>query len=67
MRSFALLPLIAVFALAATAQNLPTKGWVPGKGFGPVFGKDDQVGALNAITDPAHVLRALQDVKTGRV
>lgn len=56
-----------VLASIAAAQELPTKGWTKGKGYGPVYGKDDQVGALNAITDPAHVLRALREVKSGKV
>lgn len=58
---------IAVLTTIAVAQDLPTKGFTKGKGYGPVYGKDDQVGALNAITDPEHVLRALKDVKTGRI
>ena len=45
----------------------PPKGWTKGKGYGWVYGKDDEVGALQAITSPASVLRALRDVKTGRV
>jgi kynurenine formamidase len=57
----------AVLTTVAVAQDLPTKGWTQGKGYGAAYGKDDQVGALNAITDPAHVLRALKDVKTGRI
>ncbi len=51
----------------ASAQDLPSKGWTKGKGYGAVYGKQDQVGALNAITDAAHVLRALRDVKQGQV
>ena len=43
------------------------KGWTKGKGYGWVYGKQDEVGALNAINSPAHVLRALKDVKTGRI
>ena len=56
-----------VLTTIAVAQDLPTKGWTKGKGYGTVYGKDDQIGALNAITDPAHVLRALKDVKTGHI
>jgi kynurenine formamidase len=61
---------ILAFVLLASfvyAQDLPVKGWTKDEGYGAVYGKEDQVGALNAITDPAHVLRALRDVKTGRV
>jgi kynurenine formamidase len=37
---------------AASAQNSPTiKGWQKGKGWGWIWGKDDEVGALNAMTD----------------
>jgi kynurenine formamidase len=63
MRFFATMSL----ACCLCAQDLPTKGWTQGKGYGPVYGKDDQVGALNAIGDAQHVLRALRDVKNGRV
>lgn len=52
-------------ALLLTAQT--PKGWQRGKGYGWVYGKDDQVGALNAVSDPASVLRALRDIKIGRV
>jgi kynurenine formamidase len=60
--------LVAVALCAAgimTAQG--PKGWQKGKGYGWVYGKDDQVGALNAIADPASVLRALREIQTGRV
>lgn len=67
MRILGLVLIASFLAAIAGAQNLPTKGWTQGKGYGPVYGKDDQVGALNAISDSAHVLRALRDVKTGRV
>jgi kynurenine formamidase len=42
------------------------KGWVQGKGWGPVWGKEDEVGALNGMT-PETVRSALQLVKQGRV
>jgi hypothetical protein len=57
----------AVLTTVAVAQDLPTKGWTKGEGYGAVYGKDDQVGALNAIINAAHVLRAPKDVKTGRI
>ena len=44
-----------VITTIVVAQDLPTRGWIKGKGYGTVYGKDDQIGALNAITDPAHV------------
>lgn len=43
------------------------KGWTRGRGYGWVWGKSDETGALNAVTGPQHVLRALGGVKTGRV
>jgi kynurenine formamidase len=42
------------------------KGWTKGKGWGPVWGKDDEVGALNAVT-PESVAAALRVAKTGKV
>jgi kynurenine formamidase len=42
------------------------KGWTPGKGWGWVWGKDDEVGALNALT-PESIKAALQLVRTGKV
>src|SRR5712692_8355158 len=63
MRNILLLSFIASCLLCAQAP----KGWTKGKGFGWVYGKQDEVGALNAITPPAAVLRALREVKTGRV
>lgn len=62
------LAMVAMAALPAPGQqsrSLP--GWTPGKGFGWVWGAEDQVGALNAVTNPAYVLRTLQSVKTGKV
>jgi kynurenine formamidase len=49
------------------AQKAPAlKGWKQGKGWGWVWGKDDEVGALNAVT-PQMVLSALSLVKQGKV
>jgi kynurenine formamidase len=60
--------LILIAALPASAQTaLPAKGWVKGKGYGWVYGARDEIGALNAINDPAHVLAALAAVKKGKV
>jgi kynurenine formamidase len=42
-----------------TRQSTPVKGWVKGKGWGPVWGPDDEVGALNAMT-PTSQLAALR-------
>jgi kynurenine formamidase len=56
---------LALFAALASAQA--PKGWTRSKGFGWVYGKDDEVGALNAISSPEFILRALRDIKKGRV
>jgi kynurenine formamidase len=42
------------------------QGWTKGKGWGWVWGKEDEVGALNAMT-PASVQAALQVARTGKV
>lgn len=42
------------------------KGWKPNKGWGWVWGKDDEVGSLNAIT-PQTVREAMGLVKRGKV
>jgi kynurenine formamidase len=44
----------------------PAPGWVKGKGYGPIWGKDDEVGALNAMT-PATIQAALKLAKDGKV
>lgn len=60
---------IALLAIAAagivSAQEL--KGWTKGKGFGWVYGKQDEVGSLNAINTPARILASLAGVKKGKV
>lgn len=52
-------------SIPLAAQTLP--GWTKGKGFGWVYGNSDEVGALNAINSPDLILRALREVKTGKV
>lgn len=47
-------------------KSVERKGWTPGKGYGWVWGKDDEVGALNTLTD-ADRLAALRLVKQGKV
>ena len=42
------------------------KGWKKGRGWGWVWGKDDEVGSLNAMT-PGSVLEAIGLVKQGKV
>jgi hypothetical protein len=53
--------ILALTALAAAPRSAEhsVKGWKQGAGWGAVWGKDDEVGALNAIT-PSSVLNALQ-------
>ncbi len=71
MRRLLLLATILLVAnLAAVpslmAQNATkTKGWVQGKGWGWVWGKTDEIGSLNAMTDASR-LEALALVKRGQ-
>jgi kynurenine formamidase len=44
----------------------PIKGWKEGVGWGWIWGADDEVGALNAMTNETR-LRALQGIREGRV
>ena len=57
-------------AAAANADPVPKegaiKGWTKGKGWGWVWGKDDEVGALNAMT-PDTIRSALRLAKEGKV
>ncbi len=58
---------LAVHAAEPAVQEPPPiKGWVKGKGWGPIWGKEDEVGALNAMT-PETIRAALQLAKTGKV
>src|SRR5438067_273101 len=36
-----------------STQAEPIRGWEKGKGWGWIWGKDDQVGALNALSNPS--------------
>ena len=65
----------AVLAAEAAARTLSrqqgadpasTRGWTKGKGWGWVWGKDDEVGALNALTNQSRAA-ALSLAKTGEV
>jgi kynurenine formamidase len=46
---------------------LAAQGWRQGKGYGWIWGGDDEVGALNAIRSPEQVLAVLKSIRTGRV
>jgi kynurenine formamidase len=48
------------------AQDARIKGWIPGNGYGWIWGGDDEVGALNALT-PASTKAALELAKEGKV
>src|SRR5215475_752408 len=50
----------------ANGQQPQMKKWQKGKGWGWVWGKDDEVGALNAMT-PDTMLAALKLAKQGKV
>ncbi len=41
------------------AQAAPIRGWTKGKGWGWIWGKDDEVGALNALTNQSRAAGAL--------
>lgn len=60
---------ICVFCLLAAciASAQAPRGFTPGKGYGPVYGPADEVGALNAISSPEHVLRAVRSIQKGRI
>ncbi|HEV3165399.1 MAG TPA: cyclase family protein [Isosphaeraceae bacterium] len=50
----------------APAESSPIKGWQKGKGWGWVWGPEDQVGSLNAMTDASRAA-ALTLAKKGEV
>ncbi len=50
----------------AGAEAPPIKGWKKGKGWGWIWGKDDEVGSLNAMT-PQTIRAALGLAKEGKV
>ena len=61
------LTFLLAIALAAQCGAQSLRGWTKGKGFGWVYGGSDEVGALNAINSQELILRALRDVRTGKV
>jgi kynurenine formamidase len=54
------------FAAGQNAAAAKVKGWKKGTGYGWVWGKEDEVGALNALTDASRQ-EALSLAKTGKV
>jgi len=65
------LPLGAIGAALALGIAAPPaapdiRGWVKGKGWGWIWGKADEVGALNALTDDVR-LAAIREVASGKV
>ncbi len=61
----ATLAAIIFYGVTSAADESPTiKGWVQGKGWGWVWGKEDEVGSLNAMTDASR-LAALKLVRRG--
>lgn len=52
--------------LGAPADAQMVKGWVQGKGYGWIWGPNDEIGALNAITEQK-VMAALKIAKQGKV
>jgi kynurenine formamidase len=58
--------LLLLFLAAAAAAQSP-KGWVKGRGYGWVYGKTDEVGALNAVLTPDRIAAALKSATTGQV
>ncbi len=57
---------VTLACAAQTATPQAPKGWTPGKGWGWVWGPDDEVGALNAMT-PASRAAALKIAAKGDV
>ena len=55
---------LGLAAPALTHGGEPGPGWVQGKGYGWIWGKDDEVGSLNAMTDATRAA-ALATVKQG--
>ena len=68
-RLLAIVTLLAVGIVCGqrlSSQGATPKGWTKGKGWGWVWGKNDEVGSLNAMTDESR-LAAASLVKQGKV
>jgi hypothetical protein len=64
--SVAVCGLVWISGYLYAQRNEGRKGWTPGKGYGWVWGKDDEVGSLNTL-GAADVKNALSLVKQGKV
>jgi kynurenine formamidase len=53
--------------IAATLFGQTPKGWQKGKGYGWIWGPNDEVGALNAVNTADKILSALRSIRTGKV
>ncbi len=58
--------ILLTLLLPALLPAQSPQGWTKGKGYGWVYGRTDEIGALNAVRDPARVLAAVRSIKTGR-
>lgn len=58
--------LLTTVAVLDSLRAQPVKGWVQGKGYGWIWGPNDEIGALNALT-PQKVMAALRIPTQGRV
>src|SRR5437773_8042404 len=58
--------LVTVAAPAFAAESPPVQKWQKGQGWGWVWGKNDEVGALNEMTDASR-LAALHQAHQGKV
>src|SRR5262245_19909593 len=56
----------SALAMHAAQTSRPIKGWQQGKGWGWVWGRDDEVEALNAMNDATR-LSAMHLAKQGKV
>src|SRR5688572_7644775 len=58
--------LVSALGLSRAADAQMVKGWVKGKGYGWIWGPNDEIGALNAITE-RKVAAALRLPRQGKV
>jgi len=72
MKPRSLVPAVLAVALLLVTLEIPSstyaqqRGWVKGKGYGWVWGPNDEIGALNALT-PQKVMTALKIPTQGKV